>query len=355
MWDVPAGSVAIDDKDLLKSAYRSPCLGCAHYLAGRTCAAFPIEIPDDIWEGISAHALSREGDGGITFKPNKRIATVELEQVALPGLEMWRPRRAYESKVEFALIDDRINKAAAAFYVGSAGILQRMRDKAIRDAMLIRNPYEWAELGAVSLGFTGQYRNYLRDYMNSLYQFARGTTAQEVGTPAPITSQAFLSWLDCKTRSLVEAQASRLTNLVRGSILASAAPPDYPGAIARVFDDFAAHELARGGDLLATLAVQAGRQDAAGEAGDAVYCIVWSALLDKRTCQVCRDLDGTNWRPGDPSIIYAPLHWSCRCLHVYVMRDDPHRPPITGLPPTFSLPASMQLFVDTIGGYRGAT
>lgn len=45
------------------------CLFCAHWNhPGRTCAAFPVRIPDAIWNGENDHRSPVDGDGGIVFR-----------------------------------------------------------------------------------------------------------------------------------------------------------------------------------------------------------------------------------------------------------------------------------------------
>jgi hypothetical protein len=43
------------------------CLKCARYIYGRTCEAFPEEIPESIWLGEKDHSSRVLGDGGKTF------------------------------------------------------------------------------------------------------------------------------------------------------------------------------------------------------------------------------------------------------------------------------------------------
>lgn len=60
---------------------------------------------------------------------------------------------------------------------------------------------------------------------------------------------------------------------------------------------------------------------------------IFSALLDNRTCALCRDLDGRILQAGDPDYdtFQPPLHNSCRCLFISVTSKDPNPPKITGL------------------------
>lgn len=44
--------------------------------------------------------------------------------------------------------------------------------------------------------------------------------------------------------------------------------------------------------------------------------IIFVAVLDDRTSEVCLSYSGQAWRPGDPGIVTPPLHWNCRSVLV---------------------------------------
>ncbi len=81
------------------------CLHCAHYFRGGTsefrCAAFPLEIPDEIWEGDFDHTHPFPEDNGIRFAwrediPQEKRQRIESSSIALKyGPDGWRtpPRR----------------------------------------------------------------------------------------------------------------------------------------------------------------------------------------------------------------------------------------------------------------------
>lgn len=52
----------------------SQCLLCQHYEFGKTCAAFPRAIPQQIFVGGFDHRKPYPGDNGIRFRPLNRDA-----------------------------------------------------------------------------------------------------------------------------------------------------------------------------------------------------------------------------------------------------------------------------------------
>ena len=59
-----------------------------------------------------------------------------------------------------------------------------------------------------------------------------------------------------------------------------------------------------------------------------VVRFVWSAILDRKTCSLCRSLDGKVIDASDRtfSVFHPPIHQSCRCLWIGICQDDPHIP-----------------------------
>jgi len=57
---------------------------------------------------------------------------------------------------------------------------------------------------------------------------------------------------------------------------------------------------------------------------------VWSAILDRRTCPLCRSLDGKVIDASDKrfSTFHPPIHQNCRCIWIGICQDDPYIPPI---------------------------
>ena len=58
----------------MEAHVQEQCISCSHFRASfeksrPSCLAFPLGIPDEIWEGNFDHNNSFEGDRGIRFEP----------------------------------------------------------------------------------------------------------------------------------------------------------------------------------------------------------------------------------------------------------------------------------------------
>ena len=85
------------------------------------------------------------------------------------------------------------------------------------------------------------------------------------------------------------------------------------------------------GQMLATAAilnvaesVNLGRENGFNDIRDEIGGYQWSALLDHRTCPICKSLDGTYFEPGDSALaeLKPPIHPNCRCILVAVLREE---------------------------------
>lgn len=66
-----------------------------------------------------------------------------------------------------------------------------------------------------------------------------------------------------------------------------------------------------------------------------IYGYQWSAILDSRTCNYCRSMDGRVIGVDDKAFReYKPgvVHSGCRCIWVAIMKEEENPPPITGIP-----------------------
>jgi len=71
-------------------------------------------------------------------------------------------------------------------------------------------------------------------------------------------------------------------------------------------------------------AVNTGRMTAYEELEDKIGAYMWSAILDKRVCPICKELDGKYFSPKDPllDMIKPPIHSGCRCILVAVLQEE---------------------------------
>lgn len=66
------------------------------------------------------------------------------------------------------------------------------------------------------------------------------------------------------------------------------------------------------------------------EIKDDIGAFMYSAILDEKTCSICKELDGTYFEPNDLKLkqIEPPLHAGCRCIFVAVLKEEIENYPV---------------------------
>ncbi len=78
-------------------------------------------------------------------------------------------------------------------------------------------------------------------------------------------------------------------------------------------------------------AINSGRESAFKEIKPQIGAYQWSAILDNDTCKRCFWLDGRYFDADDPAILLISplLHSGCRCIWIYVMKEELERFPVS--------------------------
>ena len=85
------------------------------------------------------------------------------------------------------------------------------------------------------------------------------------------------------------------------------------------------------GQMIATAAIlnvaeslNSGREEGFNDIANQIGGYQWSAILDHRTCPICKSLDGTYFEPGDPALarLKPPAHLNCRCVLVGILKEE---------------------------------
>lgn len=75
-YEIQPDTKAILDLEFSRQVYSEVCLVCKHFglslwlaTGKETCAAFPVLIPEEIWNGENDHTKEYPGDRGVRFEP----------------------------------------------------------------------------------------------------------------------------------------------------------------------------------------------------------------------------------------------------------------------------------------------
>lgn len=195
-----------------------------------------------------------------------------------------------------------------------------------------------ADIDTLSAGFLGAYQSAAYGQIESIYQSGAQSVRQELGKgqrKAAGSMQGYLDQLKQLSDRMARDAAARITAKTGGSLFDALLP--FVGLAADFGDvdpldyidsgasDTAAKLASEQARIATGKAINAGR-DAASEEFD-IKAAQWSALIDAKTCPLCKLLDNTRLPYEDRftiPIMPGLVHWGeCRCIWIWVLAGDP--------------------------------
>lgn len=270
-----------------------------------------------------------------------------------PGLSR-QPNR-YEHRCNFAQVRSDLDVVSTS---GTGRVQEALR--AVKDAFIkmAKRPGEWTladvrELKLTKLGDVEEaIASVLRDAMRSGAERLRSeldvlsldqpAVVKEFATVPNVKPTAAMRYLKTKAfyitgvisdKVLADARAVLLAGIEAGELLGETA-----GKLEAVFDPYVGDEtVIRDGEVVSpfrletiirtnvTDAYNRGRVVEGRALGQLVSGFEYSAILDDRTTEICRELDGSVFAADDPNLdrIKPPNHFNCRSVLVPITVDTP--------------------------------
>ena len=251
----------------------------------------------------------------------------------------WRPLRATEDRMLLEEIDNIVEEGRAAYVRAAESVAARQIDRLVELAVPLvesrepdkvtnlSTPYK-AEMAGVLTGvLTDLYR---RGYDGVLWERWR-KTAQPAAAPLtlddPVSAQPYL---EAKARAAAQLLGLRLVAaLVWESLDQIKTGTLDVDALRAVMETLSARELLKSAQISVGEAISFGRRDAAESIRDDIEYAQYSAILDRRVCEVCAGLDGLEVSLDDPRYEqYMPPNPEClggdrcRCVWILVFKGE---------------------------------
>ncbi len=250
----------------------------------------------------------------------------------------WRPLRATEDRMVLEEIDNIVEEGRAAYVRAAESVAARQIDRLVELAVpLVENrepdkvnnlsaPYKAEMADALGNVLTDLYR---RGYDSVLWERRRqtGRTVSAVALADPVVALPFLL---AKARASAQMAGVRLVAALVWEALDQirTGVPDMD-ALRRVMEALSERELAKSAAISVGEAVNLGRRDAAKEFREEIDRAQYSAILDRRVCAVCQNLDGLEVTLDDPRYEeYMPPNPECqggdrcRCVWILVFKGE---------------------------------
>lgn len=280
------------------------------------------------------------------------------------GVPAWRvpqaidPPAAYvrelndrERRVAFRRIEDELNRGEAAAIAQLAELLDREHDRALRQLAAVLRTGTAAEildrLGTIELRGADVASKAWGDLMRDVWMVALDTLREELATYAGQIPTTVGAEGSAMIRAYASSAAERLfgavTTEVRFELLNAftsgvTSRAGLSSVVGRVFDSWGSSE-AKGARLtsrmLSAKALNIARRDGIERGKVPLRGAQYSAILDRRTCDLCAQLDETviDVTHTDLGRFTPPVHHSCRCVWVWITTEE------ADFTPTWSTPS----------------
>lgn len=334
----------------------------------------PGGIPDYVIEGIVEKLADQldiekpDGEKGTANTIGKSAATSSGTPGATPpagpqlsdrrkGTELddlrWaRPLSPAEERVNFAGLENKYNRLEQDFKKGLVPIWQAMTDDALSRLEKMINDGKTEQLATFQLTGGADYKKLIVNTMLDGYNYAKTGAADELEVGAPATPQDTKTLINNYGQMYVDKQFNDLLFNIRTAINEALrnreldetqfSVKEVLAAIGAMFAGFLTQHAEVGISAAVAAAVNLGRDDVFTAYEDEIESYEYSAILDRRTCEMCRDLDQSvvdadeyrenQWNP--------PIHFHCRCIWVAIKKTEEDKPAVTGLP---SMPGGYDL------------
>lgn len=321
----------------------------------------PEGVPDYVIEGIveqMADQLDIEKPDGEKAKANAISKTAAKPATPQPALHdhrkatnldddqlRWaRPLSPFEERVNFAGIENKYNRLEQDFKRAIVPIWQELTDDTTTRVEAIIAGGDLSKINDLELIKGEDYRKLLVQIMSDAYNYAKTGAADELEVASPATPKEQKDLVDQYARMYVDKQYADLVFNIRTAVNEAKrnhelsetqlSASEVVAAIAAMFAGFLTRHVEAGVSVAVAAAIGMGRDTVFEVFQDDIESFEFSAILDRKTCPICRDLDGSvvdaeeyrnnQWNP--------PVHFHCRCLWVAIRKAETEKPPVTGLP-----------------------
>ena len=247
-----------------------------------------------------------------------------------------------EKRVDFPGLERKLDQMEQELESKLATCFDTIKDDALKRLRVLLEQRDVKGVGSFTFNYTSAYRELIARQMKAAYDAGKMSAADELKIPAPTTNRDAVTFINQTATTVVDKQMSDLLFTVKNIVLSHLRRNqladsvdlglfDILGAISAAFTSYFSSHAKLTAPVAVAQAFNRGRSDGYASGGDMIYAYQWSAVMDKRTCVTCQDLDGSVFSRNDTSW-EPPVHVSCRCIKVAILSDESNPPAITGLP-----------------------
>lgn len=298
-------------------------------IMSKTSESLGLDVTDDeIEKDMTAKKLQQAQQPQLVNRP-VQVPLSEMDSFGQAISEL-RPLFPDEEKVKFVDIkrkmDDVYERSKSLLF----SKLSNQKNKII-DELIMASRSGLKELAKTNIKLAENENSYSGELLLlalELLEFGKITAAQELLKSVPNTSKLGRALIEGDVFSAVEDQqvrlALRMKSIIRDSINASVPENEMKLSLDREFDSFFETVVAPTLQAIIPKALNVGRQETFKKHKADIFGYRYTAVLDARTTDYCKTLDGRVFQDTDPNYtrITPPNHFGCRSFWVAITKDE---------------------------------
>ncbi len=199
-------------------------------------------------------------------------------------------------------------------------------------------------VGTIKAKYTNELSQALTDVQKELFEIGKKTASTEMNVKVPPTKAEVRGAMRIQNDAIVAGLVSNMetsakttvTELAskKGGEISQVGTTEAVGAVSTNLDKTITKAKNTMDTLGITGAVNMGRTVIFERYPTKIYGFQYSAILDERTTDTCRSLDGRVVKTGSQAYYdYSPpRHYNCRSIWVEVLHEETYKPKFTGIP-----------------------
>lgn len=322
----------------------------------------PVEAAelDDFYFGEAAAVINNRFIGSIMEKATEEErAALKKKGLRFNDFEDKAPRPLTfaERKVNFDMLQKNLERYQAEIEERLKGITAKQKEDILAQVKRAVEANDVSALDGIKVKYKGEVATAIAEIQKTMFEIGKKSASGEMGVDVPATKQEIMAALKMNNGTLVDKLSSDMENDVKATVtqqmarkggsITSTAAADAVAAASLVLDKTVDRAVRVITSVTTTGAVNMGRSSVFMRYPEKVYAMQYSAILDIRTTDHCRSLDGRIVPPGSSQYydFSPPQHYNCRSMWVEILNDEAYKPDITGIPSSLHASSSVDDYV----------
>lgn len=297
-------------------------------------------------------SLQNEAENGDSYADLKKkwFKANDYEKLA------FRPLTFAERKVNFVSLKKSLDTFETILDEKLNEITAEMKEDLLKQVKKAVEENDIAAVWQISAKYTGKLSSALTEVQKEMFEIGKKTAAVEMSVQVPPTRKEVRGALRVQNDNIIDAFTNDIETQTKAAVLTvvnnnswsiTAAQASSAVAAASQTIDAVVTKVANNLKTLWLIgAVNLWRATIFERYPEKVYWYQYSAILDDRTTDYCRSLDGRVVKPWSAEFFkyMPPKHYNCRSLRVEILIDETFKPAFTWIPSSIPAPATIDTF-----------